>query len=568
MNRQTRRANRRQESIWLDATIRTGESSGLVALAANYLSQGRPRESVKLLKRVLAREPAHAGAHDGIAMAYQVLGRPDDAVRHFSEAISFGVLGIDALVRQSPAIIGALGRFSRKYPRRCSLDELLGANDSVAQDCRLLALLQSEIVRDVELELFLTAVRRELLSAVTGKGAFTPSDLFLDFGYALAEQCFLNEYVWGLSSEERALVAQLTERVVQAGAASAPTDVAVLGCYLPLHSLRGAEKLLDGSWPKALEKLLTLQVRDPLAEASDAATIPALTAVDDETSLKVQQQYEENPYPRWFVAKAAKPTTLQSFLLERFGLTGAFGGDILIAGCGTGEHSTDTALNFPQSSMLAVDISRASLAYARRKTRELGIRNVEYAQADILKLGSLDRRFDFIESVGVLHHLSDPEAGWRVLRGLLRPGGVMRIALYSEIARRPLDVGRALIAERGYGPSADDIRVWRQELIHRGQVPPSSEFFSTSNCRDLIFHVMEHRFTLPRIQNFLKVNRLSLLGLETSAETQRRFMQENPGPAALTDLDRWHEFELAHTETFAGMYYLWAHSSASPAVGP
>ena len=41
----------------------------------------------------------------------------------------------------------------------------------------------------------------------------------------------------------------------------------------------------------------------------------------------------------------------------------------------------------------------------KRKTRELGLKNVEYAQADILKLQSIDRSFDVIEAGGVLHHL-------------------------------------------------------------------------------------------------------------------------------------------------------------------
>ena len=75
--------------------------------------------------------------------------------------------------------------------------------------------------------------------------------------------------------------------------------------------------------------------------------------------------------------------------------------------------------------MLAVDLSLSSLCYAKRKTRELGLTNITYAQADILRLGTLPRRFDVIESSGVLHHLADPLAGWRVLLSLLRPGGFM-----------------------------------------------------------------------------------------------------------------------------------------------
>ena len=89
--------------------------------------------------------------------------------------------------------------------------------------------------------------------------------------------------------------------------------------------------------------------------------------------------------------------------------------DILIAGCGTGKNSIDAAMLFPHARVLAIDISLASLAYAKRKTREAGLKNIDYGQADILKLGTLGRIFDRIEVGGVLHHLADPEAGWRVL---------------------------------------------------------------------------------------------------------------------------------------------------------
>ncbi len=567
MNRKERRASRRQESRSHDVAGRADGSTDLIALAAAHQAQGRPHQAVKLLKQMLAREPGNVAAHDSIAMAYQTLGRRDAAVRHFSQAISSGLHRADTLARQSPALIAALSRFARAYPRSLPLAELLGAGNAVADDARLLALLQSEIVRDVEMELLLTAIRRELLVALLSEGSAASVESIFDFACALAQQCFLNEYVFGLSAAERSLVARLNDRVAQAGAASAPADLAVLGCYLPLHGLPAAARLLDRPWPKPLDTLLTRQVREPLAEASDVAAIPALTAVEDSTSRMVQQQYEESPYPRWTVALPVQPTTLEAYLRERFDLDGTFGGDILIAGCGTGEQSINTAQNFPQSKVLAVDVSRTSLAYARRKTREFGVRNIEYAQADILKLGSLDRRFDFIESVGVLHHMSDPEAGWRALLVLLRPGGVMRIALYSEIARAPLEMARTLIAERGYRPTADDIRTWRQELIQRGDViVPSTDFYSTSSCRDLCFNVMEHRFTLPRVKHFLEANRLTVLGMETSAETQQQFLQEHPAAAARTDLDCWHAFEQAHPRTFQGMYYLWLRASTSVAA--
>src|SRR5262249_61902411 len=112
--------------------------------------------------------------------------------------------------------------------------------------------------------------------------------------------------------------------------------------------------------------------------------------------------------------------------------------DILVAGCGTGQHTLEAARRFAGAKVLAIDLSRTSLAYAMRKTRELGLGNIEYAQADILELGSLPRRFDLIEASGVLHHLGDPRRGWRILLSLLRPRGLMHVALYSACARESI----------------------------------------------------------------------------------------------------------------------------------
>ena len=44
--------------------------------------------------------------------------------------------------------------------------------------------------------------------------------------------------------------------------------------------------------------------------------------------------------------------------------------NILIAGCGTGQHSIGTAAKFKGSKVLAIDLSLASLSYAKRKTEE------------------------------------------------------------------------------------------------------------------------------------------------------------------------------------------------------
>src|SRR5262249_33691325 len=154
---------------------------------------------------------------------------------------------------------------------------------------------------------------------------------------------------------------------------------------------------------------------------------------------------------------------------------------------------------FPQARVLAVDLSRASLAYAKRKAWEAGLDRLTFAQADILELGEIAQAFDLIVICGVLHHMRDPFAGWRGLPGRLRPHGVMAVGLYSELARSHVKAARAFVAERGFGTTAADIRRCRQELLAlpddapARKVTQAEDFFTISECRDLLFHVQEPR---------------------------------------------------------------------------
>ena len=233
--------------------------------------------------------------------------------------------------------------------------------------------------------------------------------------------------------------------------------------------------------------------------------------------------------------------------------------EILISGRGTGQHDS----KLPSTLRRAGPGYRHEFgepAYARRKTREEGICNIEYAQADILKLGMLGRTFDRIEAVGVLHHLANPKVGFRVLLSLLRPGGKMRIGLYSEAARRSIVEARTLIAERGYRPTEEDIRKFRQEILRNvdsqrwKRLTTSADFYSMSGCRDLLFNVMEHRFTIPEIKVLLSEQELSFLGFELPPEVIDTFQQNFLGADALNNLDHWHAFETANPLTFRYMY--------------
>jgi len=440
------------------------------------------------------------------------------------------------------------------------------------------ALLDAAPLCDMDMERFLTTARSGLLDEATGISVSQDeSEASLRFQCALARQCFINEYVFSRTDEEMQKALALRNALV--AALEAGTGVPVLrlvavAAYFPLCSLQPAARLLERRWPEPVTALLAQQVREPAEELQLRSAIPRLTAIEDRVSLLVQNQYEENPYPRWVKeAPAGNPLPVDAVLRRAFPLAplrpleNSGKPDVLIAGCGTGQQAIGTAQQFEGAKVLAVDLSLGSLGYARRKTLEMGVTSIEYAQADLLNLGAIDRRFDVIESVGVLHHLADPWSGWRVLLSLLRPGGAMKLGFYSAVARRNVAKARAYIAAKGYGATADEIRRCRQDLMARGDAADlgfllkSGDFFSISACRDLLFHAQETHMTLEAIGAFLRENNLALLGFENSVAVQaykRRF----PGDRAATDLAQWQIFENENPDTFARMYQFWIQKAA------
>jgi SAM-dependent methyltransferase len=607
MNRKERRAaNKRGEGSAANPTalaFLTGTSIvELAAEASRLRGMGRIDEAQAICRQILAREPAHvqslnllglmaqaSGDHRGavkmfakaiasdevndachynIGNSYQALGNRTKAIAHFSKALAFGMdQKAFTFILQSPAISGYLARIGSKWPLPITNVELFGTESVIplANDLFLRCAMEATILPSVQLEVLLGYARTELLRLAGEQGedsAETDDDL-VAFACALARQCFFNEYVYLQSETESGLASALCDRLLRdmaSGAAITPLTLAVVAAYFPLHALPAAEALLRRDWPAPVAGLLKVQLREPLEEMGERTAIATPARIKDSVSLQVMHQYEENPYPRWtinplnaFAADQARGKIIPTAEMQAEL-------DILIAGCGTGKHPVQIAQAYPNARLLAIDISLTSLAYARRKTRELGLRNIEYAQADILELGTIDRRFDMIESVGVLHHLAEPTAGWRVLVSLLRPGGRMCIGLYSKLARRTITEARTRIAAHGYRATASDIRRCRQDIIrdaeHWGLPIGGRDFYSVSGCRDLLFNVMEHQFTIPEIAAFLQDNDLSFLGFETFDDPTviEKFHKQFSGAADEADLDQWSRFEADHPETFLGMY--------------
>jgi SAM-dependent methyltransferase len=582
-------------------------------LGAALMAQGKPIEAIPYFERAIELRP-------DVVLAYEDLGRAQAAAGNLKLAISVAARALEvgetaqnksffaqcvrsarftaddgrirnlllravaeawdrpreltgaciSLIKLNGAVKDGIARALGAWPERLSVAKLFGVVGmaALADDRLLCCLLETDPMTDVGLERLLTNLRYALLAtAVDATENGATDEEWLGFYCALARQCFINGYVYAVTVDETEAVRRLQARLEQVlanGAPCPPLWPVAVGAYLPLHTIAQAENLLGRSWPKAVGSLLVQQVKEPAEERRIAATLPVITTVDTEVSRAVRQQYEESPYPRWVTPGPPGPP----LVLDERQLQNSF--DVLIAGCGTGLSTIEFARQTPRARVMAVDLSVASLSYAQRMAHKFGVQNVTFGQADILKLGSSGREFDFIDASGVLHHLADPWAGWRELLVLLRPEGVMQVGLYSALGRANVNAARALIAERGYRPVADDIRRFREDVMAAkdGTILKSmvqwNDFFAMSECRDLAFHVQEHQISLPEIKAFLAAERMQFMGFALDAATQARFAARFPQPAALLDLDRWHDFETAAPETFAAMYQFFIRKPGSP----
>jgi SAM-dependent methyltransferase/tetratricopeptide (TPR) repeat protein len=574
MNRKQRRAAAKHGG----ASAVANDANALFAQAVEHQRQRRLDDAVRAYKRVLTLKPNHAEAANNLGCVLQLQGRSREASAAFAHALElapelandFAALAATVAVLV-PAFEQVVQRAAEAWPQRPALNALLpGASlAEVAADPLLLSILKSTPVRDVAIERALTAIRSGLLQIAVQDGIVQSETL--GFCAALAQQCFVNEYVFATTGEEDAHLVRLKQELkskLAEDAAVQPLHVAAVAMYMPLHRLGGAERLPNRKWPQPVADVIDQQVREPRQELALRASIPALTPITDEISKRVREQYEDNPYPRWVrLAAGTMPLSFERYLSDTIPGASfarpAFGEtvDVLVAGCGTGAHPMQLARKIGGSRVLAIDLSLSSLAYAKRKTPPDLTGRIEYAQADILKLGTIARSFDVIDSSGVLHHMAEPVAGLRVLLSLLRPGGFVRLGLYSQVARREISAARQYLAERGYGSSAEDIRRARQDILasdYRGLVR-SNDFFTTSECRDLLFHVQEQQMTLPQIKAMLPEHGLRFIGFEFDPASRRRTASAfAAADKSLSDLDAWNEFEQHHPDTFGGMYQFWS----------
>lgn len=446
-------------------------------------------------------------------------------------------------------------------------------------DPLLRSLLLNLVIKDLELESLFTKLRKTYLDLLINRVPLFNLRPHINFMVALACQCFKNEYIYASPPQEGEQLEKLTQKIERLLTNGSLENLnieleqllAVYGMYKPLWTITGAHNLLEygpGWCTPSFRQLIREQVEEYFEEQAIKGEIPSIGISDNETSLAVREQYEESPYPRWFNITLKEPKRFSAFIKSKFpDLDYVDDGavtKILVAGCGTGRHAISVADKYLNSRVLAVDISKASLAYAIRKARELNIRNVEFCHSDILCLPKLSERYHLVEAVGVLHHMDAPASAWKILSDLLMPGGLMRIGLYSKRGRGCLTPTKHYVSERMVGNQLNELRAIRQEIIamrdntEAQAVLMFDDFFVLSEFRDLVYHAHETQFTLTKIADVIKELGLEFVGFEHVAQNaQKRYQELYPESGQSVDLILWDKVERDYPAAFGSMYRFW-----------
>ncbi|MHB8354564.1 MAG: tetratricopeptide repeat protein, partial [Burkholderiales bacterium] len=176
------------------------------------------------------------------------------------------------LIRLDPDIQEAMARVTHAWPLRLSIQDLFGSGGLTALQSNplLRALLNATHVDDIETERFLTTVRCAMLEAIDEtKASVGTLGMAMDFYCSLANQCFINEYVFSHTDAEIRKASDLRNSLV--AALDAGTEVPALwpiavATYFPLFSLPLATRLLDTHWPDPVMAVLVQQIREPEEE--------------------------------------------------------------------------------------------------------------------------------------------------------------------------------------------------------------------------------------------------------------------------------------------------------------
>ena len=236
---------------------------------------------------------------------------------------------------------------------------------------------------------------------------------------------------------------------------------------------------------------------------------------------QVRAQYEELPYPPR--DPADEKTRLVRTWLDDLAMINhyCYAGRqtfndrfrVLVAGGGTGDSTIFLAeqLRRTNAEIVHLDSSLAAIEVARQRAQVAGLDNIAWVQASLLELPGLGLgRFDYVNCIGVLHHLDDPDEGLRALLTARKDSGALGVMVYGKYGRTGVYQMQSLmrLINQGASDAATRIRNTRDVLE---SAPPTNWFKrgedlfhdhkhgGDAGLYDLLLHSRDRAYTVDEL---------------------------------------------------------------------
>ncbi len=197
---------------------------------------------------------------------------------------------------------------------------------------------------------------------------------------------------------------------------------------------------------------------------------------------------------------------------------------ILDAGCGSGVSTEYLVHLNPEATVVGIDLSEGTLAVAKERCKRSGATRVEFHHLSLFDADQLEGEFDLINSVGVLHHTSDPIRGIQALANKLAPGGLLHIFVYGELGRweiRLMQEAIALLQGDQRGDYVDGVKIGRELFANLPETNAlrrrEKERWAMENTQDACFadmyvHPQEIDYNVNTLFELIDASGLEFLG--------------------------------------------------------
>jgi SAM-dependent methyltransferase len=239
---------------------------------------------------------------------------------------------------------------------------------------------------------------------------------------------------------------------------------------------------------------------------------------------EVRSQYEALPYPPCNPEDDRKRLVLTWLedlpMINHYCFAGKqsfqHGFRALVAGGGTGDATIFLAeqLRATNAAIVHLDMSQASIALAQERARIRGLTNITWVHDSLLNLPTLGLApFDYINCSGVLHHLADPDLGFKALRSVLKDDGAIGLMVYATAGRTGVYQMQALMRLVNGGQSDEQRKIANtRDLL--ASLPPSNWFVRSEDLHhdhkagdagiyDLLLHSQDRSYSVGELFDWL-----------------------------------------------------------------